>query len=169
MSKVFADEQANSHDSLPDLSMEMTHLIVKRCVKEIRERGKFNISANLKWDEHTDSLAGVLTNSYPSLSVLTIGLTTKAILRQVHMAQSQKVIMDTIRIILDDDASTELSPLRRIDIHLVAHAMKWAIRYSEEILVTYEDYQALYLNQGNDKHLSPVVHEPWDAQSSNWQ
>ncbi|KAF9355920.1 hypothetical protein BGX34_010182 [Mortierella sp. NVP85] len=122
MSKVFADEQANSHDSMPDMSMEMTHLIVKRCVKEIRERGKSNIS----------------------------GLTTKAILRQVHMAQSQKVIMDTIRIILDDDANTELSPLRRIDIHLVAHAMKWAIRYSEEILVTYEDYQALYLNQDRD-------------------
>lgn len=56
--------------------------------------------------------------------------------------------MNTIRIILDDDASTELSPLRQIDIHLVAHSMKWAIRYSEEILVTHDDYRALYINQG---------------------
>jgi hypothetical protein len=64
------------------------------------------------------------------------------------MAQSQRVIIDTIRMILDDDASTELSPLHQIDIHLVAHAMKWAIRYSEEILVTYEDYQVLYIEQG---------------------
>ncbi|KAI7822411.1 hypothetical protein BC939DRAFT_183563 [Gamsiella multidivaricata] len=113
ISKVFADEAADPHDALPDLSMEMTLLIVKRCVKEIRERG----------------------------------LTTKGILRQVQMAQSQRVIIDTIRMILDDDASTELSPLHQIDIHLVAHAMKWAIRYSEEILVAYEDYQALYIEQ----------------------
>ncbi|KAF9937248.1 hypothetical protein BGZ65_001654, partial [Modicella reniformis] len=116
MSKVFADEVSNSHDSLPDLSMEMTHLIVKRCVKEIRERG----------------------------------LTTKGILRQVQMGQSQKVIIDTIRIILDDDASTELSPLHQIDIHLVVDAMKWAIRYAEEILVSFEDYQTLYINQDRD-------------------
>ncbi|KAF8939208.1 hypothetical protein BGZ58_010382 [Dissophora ornata] len=113
MAKVFADEVLDPHNALPDLSMEMTLLIVKRCVKEIRERG----------------------------------LTTKGILRQVQMGQSQKVIIDTIRMILDDDATTELSPLRQIDIHLVAHAMKWAIRYSEEILVTYEDYQVLYINQ----------------------
>lgn len=64
------------------------------------------------------------------------------------MGQSQKVILNTIRMILDDDASTELSPLHRIDIHLVAHAMKWAIRYSEETLVTYDDYRVLYLDQG---------------------
>ncbi|KAF9940789.1 hypothetical protein BGZ67_006806 [Mortierella alpina] len=108
ISKVFADESGN--DSLPDLSMEMTLLIVKRCIKEIRERG----------------------------------LTTKGILRQVQMGQSQRVITNTIRLILDDDASTELSALRQLDIHLVAHAMKWAIRYSEETLVTYEDYQVLY-------------------------
>ncbi|KAG0072196.1 hypothetical protein BGZ89_007605, partial [Linnemannia elongata] len=69
------------------------------------------------------------------------------ILRQVQMGQSQKVILNTIRMILDDDASTELSPLHRIDIHLVAHAMKWAIRYSEETLVTYDDYRVLYLDQ----------------------
>ncbi|KAF9436250.1 hypothetical protein BGZ76_004478 [Entomortierella beljakovae] len=49
--------------------------------------------------------------------------------------------------LLDDNASTELSGLRQVDIHLVAEAMKWAIRYSEETLVTYSDYQALYLDQ----------------------
>ncbi|KAK3820838.1 MAG: hypothetical protein JOS17DRAFT_793648 [Linnemannia elongata] len=69
------------------------------------------------------------------------------ILRQVQMGQSQKVILNTIRMILDDDASTELSPLHRLDIHLVAHAMKWAIRYSEDTLVTYDDYRVLYLDQ----------------------
>ncbi|KAF9915595.1 hypothetical protein BX616_005792 [Lobosporangium transversale] len=122
ISKVFADEEVNPHEALPDLSMEVTSLIVKRCIKEIRERG----------------------------------LATKGILRQVQMAQSQKVIIDTIRIILDDDASTELSPLHQIDIHLVAHAMKWAIRYSEQILVTYEDYQSLYVEQ--DRNFTKFAH-----------
>lgn len=116
ISKVFADEESKEQETLPDLSMDMTYLIVKRCVKEIRERG----------------------------------LATKGILRQVQMAPNQKVIMNTIRTILDDDASTELSPLRQIDIHLVAHSMKWAIRYSEEILVTHDDYRALYINQDRD-------------------
>ncbi|KAF9212435.1 hypothetical protein BGZ59_006761 [Podila verticillata] len=119
IAKVFADDNAH-HDGMPDLSMEMTLVIVKRCVKEIR-------------------------------------LTTKGILRQVQMAQSQRVVMDTIRLILDDDASTELSSLRQIDIHLIAHAMKWAIRYSEETLVTYGDYQALYLDQ--DRSFSRFVHD----------
>ncbi|KAF9985109.1 hypothetical protein BGZ75_003344 [Mortierella antarctica] len=119
MSKVFADDESSSHSALPELSMEMTLLIVKRCIKEIRERGKYIIA----------------------------GLTTKGILRQVQMGQNQKVVTDTIRMILDDDVSTELSPLHQVDIHLVAHAMKWAIRYSEDTLVTYEDYKALYLNQ----------------------
>ncbi|CAO3570759.1 unnamed protein product [Mortierella alpina] len=123
MSKVFADDEPSPHSALPDLSMEMTLLIVKRCIKEIRERG----------------------------------LTTKGILRQVQMGQNQKVVIDTIRMILDDDVSTELSPLHQVDIHLVAHAMKWAIRYSEETLVTYEDYQALYLNQ--DRNFSRFVHD----------
>ncbi|KAG0279093.1 hypothetical protein BGZ95_002279 [Linnemannia exigua] len=104
MSKVFAEAETENNMAMPDLSMEMTLLIVKR-------------------------------------------LTTKGILRQVQMGQSQKVILNTIRMILDDDASTELSPLHRLDIHLVAHAMKWAIRYSEETLVTYDDYRALYLDQ----------------------
>ncbi|KAG0260902.1 hypothetical protein BG011_001556 [Mortierella polycephala] len=113
IAKVFADDSGHN-DALPDLSMEMTLLIVKR-------------------------------------------LTTKGILRQVQMGQNQKVIMDTIRLILDDDASTELSVLRQIDIHLVAHAMKWAIRYSEETLVTYGDYQALYLNQ--DRSFSRFVRD----------
>ncbi|KAF9186138.1 hypothetical protein BGZ50_002631 [Haplosporangium sp. Z 11] len=113
IAKVFADDSGHN-DTLPDLSMEMTLLIVKR-------------------------------------------LTTKGILRQVQMGQNQKVIMDTIRLILDDDASTELSVLRQVDIHLVAHAMKWAIRYSEETLVTYEDYQALYLNQ--DRSFSRFVRD----------
>ncbi|KAF9288016.1 hypothetical protein BGZ68_000913 [Mortierella alpina] len=120
MSKVFADDESSPHSALPDLSMEMTLLIVKRCIKEIR-------------------------------------LTTKGILRQVQMGQNQKVVIDTIRMILDDDVSTELSPLHQVDIHLVAHAMKWAIRYSEETLVTYEDYQALYLNQ--DRNFSRFVHD----------
>ncbi|KAF9956543.1 hypothetical protein BGZ72_002677, partial [Mortierella alpina] len=125
MSKVFADDEPSPHSALPDLSMEMTLLIVKRCIKEIRERGK-----------------------YPFTSArVCLRLTTKGILRQVQMGQNQKVVIDTIRMILDDDVSTELSPLHQVDIHLVAHAMKWAIRYSEETLVTYEDYQALYLNQ----------------------
>ncbi|KAF9932107.1 hypothetical protein FBU30_008921 [Linnemannia zychae] len=113
ISKVFSEAETEQNMAMPDLSMEMTLLIVKRCVKEIRERG----------------------------------LTTKGILRQVQMGQSQKVILNTIRMILDDDATTELSPLHRIDIHLVAHAMKWAIRYSEETLVTYDDYRVLYLDQ----------------------
>ncbi|KAG0048351.1 hypothetical protein BGZ83_006676 [Gryganskiella cystojenkinii] len=124
MSKVFADESNQGHtNELQDLSMEMTLLVVKRCVKEIRERG----------------------------------LTTKGILRQVQMGLSHSVTMDTIRQILDDDASTELSALHQIDIHLVAHAMKSAIRYSEETLVTYEDYQALYLNQ--DRNFSFFVRD----------
>ncbi|KAG0257341.1 hypothetical protein BG011_004015 [Mortierella polycephala] len=123
MSKVFADDESDSHTSMPDLSMEMTLLIVKRCIKEIRERG----------------------------------LTTKGILRQVQMGQSQKIIMDTIRMILDDDASTELSPLKQIDIHLVAHAMKWAIRYSEDTLVTYDDFQSLYIDQ--ERNFSRFVHD----------
>lgn len=38
IAKVFADEPA-PQESHPDLSMEMTLLVVKRCVKEIRERG----------------------------------------------------------------------------------------------------------------------------------
>lgn len=38
IAKVFADEAA-PQVSHPDLSMEMTLLVVKRCVKEIRERG----------------------------------------------------------------------------------------------------------------------------------
>lgn len=38
IAKVFADEAA-PQESRPDLSMEMTLLVVKRCVKEIRERG----------------------------------------------------------------------------------------------------------------------------------
>ncbi|KAF9132737.1 hypothetical protein BGW39_011441 [Mortierella sp. 14UC] len=108
---------------MPDLSMEVTRVIVKRCIKEIRERG----------------------------------LTTKGILRQVQMAQSKEVVMDTIRLILDDDSNTQLSLLRQVDIHLVAHAMKWAIRYSEETLVTYADYQALYLDQ--DRSFSRFVHD----------
>ncbi|KAG0316948.1 hypothetical protein BGZ97_006119 [Linnemannia gamsii] len=106
--------------SMPDLSMEVTRVIVKRCIKEIR-------------------------------------LTTKGILRQVQMAQSKEVVMDTIRLILDDDSNTQLSLLRQVDIHLVAHAMKWAIRYSEEILVTYADYQTLYLDQ--DRSFSRFVHD----------
>lgn len=39
ISKVFADDSSHSNE-LQDLSMEMTLLVVKRCVKEIRERGK---------------------------------------------------------------------------------------------------------------------------------
>lgn len=42
MSKVFAEAETEQNMAMPDLSMEMTLLIVKRCVKEIRERGKFN-------------------------------------------------------------------------------------------------------------------------------
>ena len=34
-------QKKNSHDALPELSMEMTLVIVNRCVKEIRERGMF--------------------------------------------------------------------------------------------------------------------------------
>lgn len=79
-----------------------------------------------------------------------LGLTTKGILRQVQMGQSKKVIMDTINMILDDDASTELSALRQIDVHLIAQAMKFAIRYSEQTLVTYADYESLYIEQGTD-------------------
>ncbi|KFH72897.1 hypothetical protein MVEG_00122 [Podila verticillata NRRL 6337] len=122
IAKVFADEAA-PQDSHPDLSMEMTLLVVKRCVKEIRERG----------------------------------LTTKGILRQVQMGQSKKVIMDTINMILDDDASTELSALRQIDVHLVAQAMKFAIRYSEQTLVTYADYESLYIEQ--DRNFIRFVHD----------
>ncbi|KAF9581696.1 hypothetical protein BGW38_001192, partial [Lunasporangiospora selenospora] len=107
IAKVFTDD-SGYQAAPPDLSMEMTLLIVKRCVKEIRERGHSPASVD---------------------------------------GQSQKVIFDTIRLILDDDASTELSALRQVDIHLVAHAMKWAIRYSQETLVTHADYQALYLDQ----------------------
>ncbi|KAG0034387.1 hypothetical protein BGZ81_004868 [Podila clonocystis] len=122
IAKVFADEPA-VQESHPDLSMEMTLLVVKRCVKEIRERG----------------------------------LTTKGILRQVQMGQSKKVIMDTINMILDDDASTELSALHQIDIHLVAQAMKFAIRYSEQTLVTYADYESLYIEQ--DRNFIRFVHD----------
>ncbi|KAG9324825.1 hypothetical protein KVV02_001570 [Mortierella alpina] len=145
MSKVFADDESSPHSALPDLSMEMTLLIVKRCIKEIRERGKFTIAGNLAL-----SIAVVYHINRYYRSIHTPGLTTKGILRQVQMGQNQKVVIDTIRMILDDDVSTELSPLHQVDIHLVAHAMKWAIRYSEETLVTYEDYQALYLNQDRD-------------------
>ncbi|KAG0342225.1 hypothetical protein BG000_006144 [Podila horticola] len=122
IAKVFADEPA-PQESHPDLSMEMTLLVVKRCVKEIRERG----------------------------------LTTKGILRQVQMGQSKKVIMDTINMILDDDASTALSALHQIDIHLVAQAMKFAIRYSEQTLVTYADYESLYIEQ--DRNFIRFVHD----------
>ncbi|KAG9069082.1 hypothetical protein KI688_009975 [Linnemannia hyalina] len=111
---------SKSDSPMPDLSMEVTRVIVKRCIKEIR-------------------------------------LTTKGILRQVQMAQSKEVVIDTIRLILDDDSNTQLSLLRQVDIHLVAHAMKWAIRYSEETLVTYADYQALYLDQ--DRSFSRFVHD----------
>ncbi|KAG0046491.1 hypothetical protein BGZ83_008343 [Gryganskiella cystojenkinii] len=114
ISKVFTDE-SEQNESLPDLSMEMTLLIVKRC------------------------------------------LTTKWILRQQHITPSQKSTVNALRLILDDEANTELSALRQVDIHLVAHAMKWAIRYSEETLVTYEDYQALYLDQ--DRSFSAFVHD----------
>ncbi|KAF9929178.1 hypothetical protein FBU30_001791 [Linnemannia zychae] len=110
----------DQHSPMPDLSMEVTRVIVKRCIQEIR-------------------------------------LTTKGILRQVQMAHSKEVIIDTLRLILDDDSSTQLSLLRQVDIHLVAHAMKWAIRYSEETLVTYADYQALYLDQ--DRSFSRFVHD----------
>ncbi|KAK3829335.1 MAG: hypothetical protein J3Q66DRAFT_28293 [Benniella sp.] len=120
ISKVFTDETEQS-DALPDLSMEMTLVIVKRCVKEIRERG----------------------------------LTTKGILRPIQMGHNQKVVMDTIRLILDDDTETQLSPLHQVNIHLVADAMKWAIRYSEETLVTYDEYQTSYLNQ--DRSFSRLV------------
>ncbi|KAF9903301.1 hypothetical protein EC991_003993 [Linnemannia zychae] len=112
--------RADSQAPMPDLSMEVTRVIVKRCIKEIR-------------------------------------LTTKGILRQVQMAHSKEVIVDTLRLILDDDSNTQLSLLRQVDIHLVAHAMKWAIRYSEETLVTYADYQALYLDQ--DRSFSRFVHD----------
>ncbi|GJJ70294.1 hypothetical protein EMPS_02643 [Entomortierella parvispora] len=115
ISKVFADDSSNNNE-LQDLSMEMTLLVVKRCVKEIRERG----------------------------------LTTKGILKQQQMGLSHSATMETIRQILDDDANTALSALHKIDIHQVAHAMKAAIRYSEETLVTYEDYQALFLDQDKD-------------------
>ncbi|KAG0274697.1 hypothetical protein BGZ95_009552 [Linnemannia exigua] len=120
------------HSPMPDLSMEVTRVIVKRCIKEIRERGTFFCSP-------------------------AAGLTTKGILRQVQMAQSKEVVIDTLRLILDDDSNTQLSLLRQVDIHLVAHAMKWAIRYSEETLVTYADYQALYLDQ--DRSFSRFVHD----------
>ncbi|KAF9085613.1 hypothetical protein BGX23_009515 [Mortierella sp. AD031] len=126
MSKVFAEAETESNTAMPELTMEMTLLVVKRCVKEIRERGKF---------------------SFGRVLFFFCCLTTKGILRQVQIGQSQKLILKTIHMILDDDATTELSPLHRIDIHLVAHAMKWAIRYSEETLVTYDDYRALYLDQ----------------------
>ncbi|KAF9349022.1 hypothetical protein BGX34_002104 [Mortierella sp. NVP85] len=117
ISKVFTDETGQS-DALPDLSMEMTLVIVRRCVKEIR-------------------------------------LTTKGILRPIQMGHNQKVVMDTIRLILDDDTETQLSPLHQVNIHLVADAMKWAIRYSEETLVTYDEYQTSYLNQ--DRSFSRLV------------
>ncbi|KAF8986264.1 hypothetical protein BGZ46_006886 [Entomortierella lignicola] len=107
--------------------------------RNLREQFKGNSSSNLM----ASSGSSIVTaNSGKSL-------TTKGILRQVQMGLSPKIVMDTIRLILDDDASTELSALRQVDIHLVAHAMKWAIRYSEETLVTYADYQSLYLDQGN--------------------
>lgn len=40
IAKVFTDDNNGHHDGTPDLSMEMTLVIVKRCIKEIRERGK---------------------------------------------------------------------------------------------------------------------------------
>ncbi|KAF9973419.1 hypothetical protein BGZ73_003336 [Actinomortierella ambigua] len=126
MSKVLGD--GVDSDAMPDLSMEMTLLIVRRCVKEIRARG----------------------------------LTTKSILRQQQINYSQRLIYGTIRRILDDDAQTELSELNKLDIHLVAHVMKFAIRYSEETLVTYADYQTLYVDQGRDFvrfiHDLPAIH-----------
>ncbi|KAF9161103.1 hypothetical protein DFQ26_004888 [Actinomortierella ambigua] len=126
MAKVLGD--GVDSDAIPDLSMEMTLLIVRRCVKEIRARG----------------------------------LTTKHILRQVQINYSQRLIVGTIRRILDDDAQTELSELNKLDIHLVAHVMKFAIRYSEETLVTYADYQTLYVDQGRDFvrfiHDLPTIH-----------
>jgi hypothetical protein len=64
------------------------------------------------------------------------------------MGHNQKMVMDTIRLILDDDTNTELSPLHQLNIHIVADAMKWAIRYSQETLVSYEDFQTYYVNQG---------------------
>ncbi|KAF9319621.1 hypothetical protein BGZ91_004911, partial [Linnemannia elongata] len=42
-----------------------------------------------------------------------LSLTTKGILRQVQMAQSKEVVIDTIRLILDDDSNTQLSLLHR--------------------------------------------------------
>ncbi|KAI1318431.1 hypothetical protein EDD11_006515 [Mortierella claussenii] len=134
IAKVFADDSEH-HDNLSELSMEMTLVVVKRCIKEIRERGK----------------------SSPLDEFIRFSLTTKGILRQVQMGHNQKVVMDTIRMILDDDANTELSALRQVDIHLVAHAMKWAIRSSEETLVTYADYQTLYLDQ--DRSFSRFVYD----------
>ncbi|KAG0006224.1 hypothetical protein BGZ79_006918 [Entomortierella chlamydospora] len=118
--KSFQKKGKDSLAATLDLSMEVTLVIVKRCVKEIR-------------------------------------LTCKGILRQLKMAHSNEIILQTIRIILDDEATTELSPLHQLDIHLVAHAMKWAIRHSEEILVTYEDYQNLYVNQ--DRNFSSFVRD----------
>ncbi|KAF9199496.1 hypothetical protein BGZ49_010369 [Haplosporangium sp. Z 27] len=65
--------------------------------------------------------------------------------------------MEAIRIILDDDTSTALSPLHQLDIHLVAHAMKWAVRNAEDTIVTYEDYLSLYVNQ--DRNFSSFVRD----------
>ncbi|KAG0006105.1 hypothetical protein BGZ65_009319 [Modicella reniformis] len=124
-SKVFTDE-SGQQNALPDLSMDVTLVIVKRCVKEIRERGKF-----------------------PLVFVFCL------VVAVVQMGHSPKLVMDTIRLILDDDANTELSPLHQVNVHLVAHAMKWAIRYSAETLVTYEEYQTFFLNQ--DRSFSRFV------------
>ncbi|KAF9580346.1 hypothetical protein BGW38_003048 [Lunasporangiospora selenospora] len=122
IAKVFSDD-TDQEDYVPDLSMETTLLIVKRCIKEIRERG----------------------------------LTTKDILHHIGMPPDQKFTMNLINMILDDDASTELSQLHDVDIHLVAHAMKWAIRYSEKTLVTYEDYQTLYVEQ--DRNFAKFIQD----------
>ncbi|KAG0220748.1 hypothetical protein BGX31_010630 [Mortierella sp. GBA43] len=82
-----------------------------------------------------------------TLAAANSGLTTKGILRPVQMGHNQKMVMDTIRLILDDDTNTELSPLHQLNIHIIADAMKWAIRYSQETLVSYEDFQTYYVNQ----------------------
>ncbi|KAK3818314.1 MAG: hypothetical protein J3R72DRAFT_529331, partial [Linnemannia gamsii] len=126
-----------------------------------------SLQKSLSWAEETHIIHPCLTCRWKSLESLSrdasrrfaseARLTTKGILRQVQMAQSNEVVIDTIRLILDDDSNTQLSLLRQVDIHLVAHAMKWAIRYSEETLVTYADYQALYLDQ--DRSFSRFVHD----------
>ncbi|KAF9199497.1 hypothetical protein BGZ49_010370 [Haplosporangium sp. Z 27] len=41
--KSFQRKGKDLQNSLPDLSMDVTLLIVRRCVKEIRERGKWTV------------------------------------------------------------------------------------------------------------------------------